>query len=235
MGFHKIRAGAALLVSSLLLAACADPTAGIEIRPGSTTSATNLDALRPPSGVTYRYALETKDVPIPVTLTLRSQRRSAKVYDYIGTMAIALPPSDNNEEIGNLVAESFGVKEVKFRGNNLVFPVSLRTDNRFRSLSSKLLLNKGKYVPHDCLAVLGTCKYTSLNEQGKSIKLVSETTESGGIWRSDTRPDPAAGPQPDGEGRLRAVYSLDRNGVLIDMILARIGGGPQDTVVFRRK
>lgn len=216
-----------------ILAACVDPTAGIAIRSG-ITSQTDLDSLRPPSGVTYRYALETKDVPIPVTLTLKSKRRSAKVYDYIGTMAITLPPSKNNEEIGNLVAKSFGVKDVKFRGDNLIFPVSLRTDNRFRSVSSKLLLLNNRYVPHDCLAVLGTCKYTSLNEQGQSIKLISETTEASGIWRSETRPDPAAGPQPGGEGRQRAIYSLDRNGVLIDMILARVGAD-NEVVVFRRK
>lgn len=233
MRFPRSRRLLGLLGALTVLAACADPGPPIEIRPG-ITSATNLDALRPPSGVTYRYALETKDVPIPVTLTLRSQRRSAKIYDYVGTMAISLPPSDNNEEIGNLVARSFGVKDVKFRGNDLVFPVSLRTDNRFRSISSRLLLLNSRYVPHDCLAVLGTCKYRSITENGDSIRLISETTESNGVWRSETRPDPAAGPQK-GDGRQRAIYSLDRNGVLIDLVLVSTGGSPQETVIFRRK
>lgn len=234
MGLLKFRPVLIPVFMSLFLAACADPGPPIEIRPG-ITSATDLDRLRPPSGVTYRFSLETKDVPIPVTLTLRSQRRSARVYDYIGTMAITLPASENNEEIGNLVAQSFGVKDVRFRGNDLVFPVNLRTDNRFRSLSSKLLLLNSRFEPHDCLAVLGTCKYTSISEQGQAIRLVSETTESGGVWRSETRPDPAAGRQPGGQGRQRSIYSLDRNGVLLDLVLQQFGTQENETVIFRRK
>ncbi len=217
------------LIALSFLAACADPADSIAIRPGLTSDA-NLDALRPPSGVTYRYKMESGDIPVPVSLSLRSKRRSARVYDYTGTMAIRFPDEVNFAEIGALVAQSFGVSDIKFSGSTASFPVALRTDNRFRSLSSDFLRSSGRYVPHDCFAVLGRCTYRAF-EGDQSVTLVSETTESGGIWTTVTRP--AAGSQ--GTGRQRMIYSLDRNGVMVDLVVSSTGQGGREPLVFRRQ
>ena len=135
-----------------LLAACASPEPKVAIRSGIGQTA-NLDAIRPPSGVTYRYSLEADGVQLPVDLRLRSKRRSAKIYDYSGTLNLTLPvpESGNLEEVGDLIAEAFKLDQlnVRLRKNKLLIPVQLRTDNRFRSLSSNLVLTQSQFRPHD--------------------------------------------------------------------------------------
>lgn len=217
------------LTSLLVLAACAE-VEPVSIRPGLTSEA-NLDRLRPPSGVTYRFALEDGDLPVPVELTLRSSRRGARIYDYNGAMSIRFPDNVNFENVGDLVAQTFGVKDVTFRGSTVSFPVKLRTDNRFRSLNSSFVGRAGSYVPHDCFAVLGTCSYRAVNAEGQALDLVSETTETNGVWRSVTKPKRGSGVS----GTQRMTYSLDRNGVLLDMVLSSNQGGQRSRLVFRRK
>ncbi|WP_298290181.1 hypothetical protein [uncultured Litoreibacter sp.] len=218
-----------------LIAACAPPAPPVSIRGGIGQTA-NLDAIRPPSGVTYRYQMETDGVPVPVELRLRSKRRSASVYDYRGNLTILLPEADNLEEIGRLIGETLKVDDIKIgiQGNKLLIPVNLRTDNRFRSLSSSLVLLESKYAPHDCFAVIGTCRYTAF-EGDKSIALVAETTEKNGVWRTRTKPDPRKRKPGQQTGAQSLVYSIDKNAVLIDMVLTSVRGGQRSSVVFRRK
>ncbi len=219
----------------MLVAACAQPAPPISIRPGIGQAA-NLDAIRPPSGARYSYAMEADGVPVPVELQLRSQRRSANVYDYTGTLNMTLPQADNLEEIGQIIAKSLKVDDlnVGIKGNKLLIPVNLRTDNRFRSISSNLVLVKSNYKPHDCFAVIGTCRYTA-SEGDRSIALVAKTTEAGGIWKTKTRPDPNERQSRPAGGAQTLIYSIDKNAVLIDMVLSQSERGQRSSVVFRRK
>ncbi len=225
-------------VGLALLAACSAPAPPISIRPG-IGQAVNLDAIRPPSGAGYRYALEADGVASPIALQLRSQRRSAKVYDYTGNMIIQLPDvpeTANLEEVGAALAQALKLEDlnIEIRGNTLRFPVKLRTDNRFRSLASDLVLMRSKYAPHDCFAVIGTCRYTASQGQ-RSIALVAETSEKNGVWKTVTKPDPTKRQSGQPGGAQTLIYSIDRNAVLIDMILSQTDQGQRSSVVFRRQ
>lgn len=223
------------LVTLAMLAACAEPGPPINIRSGIGQAA-DLDALRPPSGVTYRYKMEVNGAPVPAEMQLRSRRINATTYDYNGSFVLTLPEVDDLNEIKELVARSFEVRDIKVRiwGNSIIIPVTLRTDNRFRSKSSSLALTRSRYAPHDCFAVIGTCRYT-VTEGRRSVALISETTEKDGVWRAKTKADPRkkrAG-QPSQTGQ--ATYSIDQNGVLVDMVLTNIRNGERTTMVIRRK
>lgn len=227
-----------IVIAASILAACAAPQPPVSIRPGIGQAA-NLDAIRPPSGAGYRYALEADGVPTPIELQLRSKRRSAKVYDYQGNMVIQLPDipeTENLEEVGQALAKALKLDElnIDIRGNAIRFPVTLRTDNRFRSLASNLVLVRSKYAPHDCFAVIGTCRYTA-SEGNRSIALIAETTEENGVWRTTTKPDPAKRKPGQPGGAQTLIYSIDKNAVLIDMVLSQTNQGQRSSVVFRRK
>lgn len=223
------------LVTLAVLAACAEPGPPINIRSG-IGQAVDLDALRPPSGVTYRYKMEVNGAPVPAEVELRSRRINATTYDYNGSFVLTLPEVENLNDIKDLIARSFEVRDIKVRvrGNSIIIPLSVRTDNRFRSRSSSLALTRARFAPHDCFAVIGTCRYTA-TEGANSIALISETTERDGVWRTVTRPDPRKRQpgQPAQTGR--STYSIDQNGVLVDMILTSIRGGERSTMVIRRK
>lgn len=224
-----------LALLATLLSACAAPGPAISIRSG-VGQATDLDAIRPPSGATYRYVMEAEGAPVPALLTLTSKRRNAARYDYNGTMTLALPQTDNLEEIGKIVTQALKLEESKIRiqGNNLIIPVGLRADNRFRSLSSNLALQESSYSPHDCFAVIGTCRYVA--KQGtQTIALIAETTEKDGVWRTRTRPDPAKRKPGQQSGAQTLTYSIDKNAVFIDMVLSQSQGSQRSTVVLRRK
>lgn len=216
-----------------LLAACTPPAPPVAIR-GGITQAINLDTVRPPSGVTYRYQMEAADLPFPVELRLTSRRRSANTIDYTGSMIMTLPQAGNLEEIGRLIARGLDAEDVSIgiEGNRLLVPIKVRTDNRFRSVKSQLNLIDTQFAPHDCFAVLGTCRYTA-TEQGRAVSLVTETTEENGVWSTRTRPDRSRGTR--GSGSQLLTYSLDRNAVVIDMVITTSQGGQRSTTIFRRK
>jgi len=217
------------------LAACAPPPPPIEIRPGIGQSV-DLDAIRPPSGATYRYALQSDGLPISVELRLTSRRKSAQIYDYRGALTMTLPQAGDLEAVSRVLQAALEVQklDVKVSGNRLSVPVNLRTDNRFRSTDSTMLLQKAAYVPHDCFAVIGTCRY-EVREGEQFIALVSETTEESGVWRTRTRPDPARRQRGQGGGTQTQIYSIDKNAVLIDMALTSQRAGQRSTIIFRRK
>ncbi len=218
-----------------VLSACAAPGPAISIRSG-VGQAADLDAIRPPSGATYRYVMEAEGAPVPALLTLTSKRRSATRYDYSGTMTLALPQSENLEEIGKIVTQALKLEETKIRieGNKLIVPVGLLADNRFRSVSSNLALQESSYTPHDCFAVIGTCRYVA-KQGNQTIALIAKTSEKDGVWRTRTRPDPAKRQAGQQQGTQTLTYSIDKNAVFIDMVLSQSQGGQRSTVVLRRK
>ena len=83
--------------------------------------------------------------------------------------------------------------------------------------------------------MLGTCRYKAVDSSGLALSLVTETTEENGVWRSKTVLDPKAkNPEIPLDVR-RAVYSIDKNAVLIDMYILRTSGGQRSQFAIRRK
>ncbi|MEP5758350.1 MAG: hypothetical protein ABJ327_03360 [Litoreibacter sp.] len=223
------------LLTICMLAACTDPTTVGRIRPG-IGSDVDLDAIRPPSGKTYSFSVEQGGLPIPASLTLTSKRRSDKVYDYTGAMVLQVPgEGEQLREVAKAVSEVFKAKGPSIRGNQIFVPLNIRADNRFRSTSSSLLSANDSFDPHDCFAVLGTCRFTATRGENAMLDFVSETTESGGIWRTVTR---VASPDvPEQIRRIREVmtYSIDEHAVIIDLALSERGTGSRDISVFKRQ
>ncbi|TDT77422.1 hypothetical protein BDE40_0709 [Litoreibacter halocynthiae] len=218
----------------LALAGCAAPQGSVTIRPGLGAEA-DLDAIRPPSEATYNFILTNDGAPVPATMSLTSRKRSGNRYTYSGQMVLTLPAAENLEQVAAVIAEALGKTTVRARGNQLFIPVGLTTDNRFRSSRSNITSDVTRYAPHDCFAVLGTCRYKAIDRSGRVAALVSETTEQDGVWRSKTELDPRAkNPGLTNEIR-RAVYSIDKNAVLIDMVVMRGSGARRTSFAIRRK
>lgn len=224
----------AVLVAVLALAACASPPPVGTVRPGLGSDA-DLDSSRPPSGVTYTYDLINDSVPIPASMTLTSRKRGATAYSYRGQMVLTLPEAQNLEEIAAVISQTIGQTTVRAKGNQLFIPIGLESDNRFRATSSNITGDTTRYSPHDCFAVIGTCRYKAIDRSGRAASLVSETTEKGGVWRSVTVLDPKADNAGLINERRRAVYSIDKNAVLIDMVVLRGSGPRRSTFSIRRK
>ncbi|MEP3347706.1 MAG: hypothetical protein ABJN34_04980 [Litoreibacter sp.] len=223
-----------ILVAGLALAGCATTTAPIEIRPG-IGSDVDLDALRPPTGVTYNFILENAGAPVPIEMRLTSRRRGANNYTYNGQMVVSLPQAENLEEITKVLKGILGKSSIRVQGNQLFIPVGLTADNRFRSTKSDITGDVTRYTPHDCFAVLGTCRYKAIDSSGVAVSLISETTEENGVWRSRTKLDPRAkNPDLPNETR-RSVFSIDKNGVLIDMYILRNSGAGRSEFAIKRK
>lgn len=223
------------LLALALVAACSDPLPPASVRPG-ISSATDLDRLRPASGVTYRFVLTATGVPVPGTLQLRSQRINSRTMLYKGALGIPLPAGPEAEEVAALFQSALQREGLAVRGGQLLIPTQTRTDNRFRSTSSALLRQASRFVPHDCFAVLGSCAYTAIRSDGVRARVLSETTESGGIWTTQQRFDPRRAPSELQRIRVTMVYSLGRDGVMRDLAITTRGGpdGPS-RMTFRRK
>ena len=123
--------------------------------------------------------------------------------------------------------------KVRVRGNDIIIPVNLQADNRFRSTSSNFLLQQVSYAPNDCFAVIGTCRYEVM-ARGQRARLISETTEENGIWRTRTRLDPRdrRGQPARSES---SIYSIDKNGVPIDIAVIGQADGQKSVVTIRRR
>lgn len=228
-----IKLKAVVLIAVTALAGCAVPTLPIEIRPG-VGSDVDFDGIRPPSGKTYRYVLENEGVPVPVTVSLRSRRLSASKYTYNGQMVVTLPEAGNLEDIANVLSDVLGKTSIRVRGNQLLVPVGLKADNRFRSTSSNITGDVTRYAPHDCFAVIGSCRYKASDRNGFTVSLLTTTTEKNGVWQSRTVLDPKAkNPKGPFEAR-RSVYSIDANAVLIDMFILRTSRGQRTSFAMKR-
>jgi len=218
----------------LTLAGCAAPQGPVSIRPGLGSEA-DLDAIRPPSGATYNFILTNDAAPVPATMSITSRKRGGNRYTYTGQMVLTLPEAENLEEITALISEALGKTTVRARGNQLFIPVGLTTDNRFRSSRSNITSDVTRYAPHDCFGVIGTCQYRAIDRLGHVAALVTETTEKDGVWRSKTKLDPTAKNLGLVNETRRAIYSIDKNAVLIDMVVTRGSGAQRTRFAIRRK
>jgi hypothetical protein len=216
------------LSAAIFLSACASPVAVTKIRPG-IGSEVNLDQLRPPSGVTYNFSVLRNGQPLPAALTLKSRRINATTYDYKGAMVLRLPDNIGNlQETAKDIAKVFGTEAPTIRNNRVFLPMRIRTDNRFRGTASTLLTGSDRYVPHDCIATLGRCEYEAVSGNRKAAFVVN-TTETGGVWRAKTQ-------RVDDTSQSRKMtYSLDRNGVLLDMSMSGRRDGRTSTITFVRQ
>lgn len=217
---------------AVLLAAC-DAPQQINIRPG-IGSDVDLDRLRPPSGVTYQFSTEVGGVPQDGTLVLRSRRLGSNRYRYSGDIVLDFPEGANLEEGFNLVAQAFELDGLRAEGSQIFIPLSFTTDNRFRSVYTTDLNGRARHLPHDCFAVLGSCRFRDIQEGGQATIEV-ETTETGGVWTSVKRVVSSSAPVAPQDRRETLTYSLDRNGVIIDYFVTNREDGKLVTTAYRRK
>ncbi|WP_394198202.1 hypothetical protein [Litoreibacter albidus] len=223
-----------ILLAGLVVAGCSAPRDPIQIRPGIGAEV-DLNAISPPSGMRYNFALVNEGVPVPVTMSLTSRKRSNSKYTYNGQMVMTLPEAENLEDIAQVLSEAMGKSSIRVRGNQLFIPVGLTADNRFRSTSSNITGDVTKYAPHDCFGVLGTCRYKAIARDGSAVSLITKTTEEGGVWRSTTVLDPKANNAGVPNETRRSVYSIDQNAVLIDMFILRSSGAERSDFAIKRK
>lgn len=216
------------------LSGCDVAPSGQSIRPG-VGSEVDLDAAKPPSGVTYRFALSTEGAPFSAEMSLRSRQRSATRYTYTGMMTLTLPDVENLEDISKVVAKTLGKSPVRVKGNQLFVPIGLTADNRFRAVKSNILSDVTEFAPHDCFAVLGACRHTSTDKSGRSVSLLTMTTEEAGVWHAKTKLDPKANNKGIKQSPRHAVFSIDKNAVLIDMVMSRGIGAQRSNFSIRRK
>ncbi len=226
------------LCAAATLTACAPPeqAAQLAIRPG-ISQVVDLDTLRPPSGVTYRYKVEVKDLPLPVELVVTSRRRGDGAYEYVGNYIYTLPSGEGLEDVSRVLRQTLEVEDLKVevRGNQLLVPYRHISDNRFRIAVSTFQAQSRRTVPHDCFATLGSCQYTStISGDPRPVRFLADTTEASGIWTSRLRADPSQGFASQ-LARQTLTYSLDRNGVPIDLVVQSRLRGMSETTVFRRQ
>lgn len=225
------------LLGLFLLAACGQPssTTSVNIRPGIGQEV-NLNALRPPSGVTYKYVLASDRFPAPVFLTLTSRRRGETTYEYTGSRILSLPEAGNLDQLRQIVARTLKVRDINVRieGNKIITPAKLRTDNRFRARLANFAEADTIYAPHDCFGVIGTCRYT-VTEGRRRAGFIAKTTESNGIWRSEIRVDPRNRTRGQLPITREHFYSMDKNGVVLDMIQITTFRGQTSELTIRRR
>ncbi|SFR46286.1 hypothetical protein [Litoreibacter janthinus] len=223
-----------MVLAGFALTGCAAPQSEVTIRSGIGAEV-DLDAVRPPSGVTYRFSLTSDQSPVPAVMSLTSRKRSGNRYTYNGQLVLTLPEAEKLEDIAAVISEALGKTTVRAKGNQLFVPVGLTADNRFRSSRSNITADVTRYAPHDCFAVLGTCRYQAIDRGGNVAALLTETTEQDGVWRSKTVLDPKAQNKGLAAETRRAVYSIDKNAVLIDMVVTRGAGPRRSQFAIRRQ
>lgn len=218
------------LTMILFLAACvAGPG---QVQPG-LGSDVDQDQLTPPSGVKYDFVLSKAGEPESFTMALVSKRLSANRYRYAGNIFIPLPDSD--PEIADFVIEVmrevFNDPTIRQSGDKIVVALRVETDRRFRATRSNILFADLKFMPHDCFAQIGTCRSTVSGPLGKAV-IETKTSESGGIWRSDSRF--VSGAKDAAFERRSMTYSIDQNGVLLDATFTTVVDGMTETFNVRR-
>ena len=206
----------------LALAACAPlPEGGPRqltaegVRPG-IGAAHDLAAARPPLGTPVRYLIHTPLRDEPSTLEIRLDRREG---GYLRSETVRVPERSAAE--ARLIATMIGQRDGRaaaVEGTDVVLGARERTDALGRTVEA----DRGggavtRWDPHDCRATPGECRTVRTNPDGRADPLVVTTTEAGGIWRREVRRDPAS----DLPGRTtlleEAFFSLDEDGLLIDM------------------
>jgi hypothetical protein len=214
----------------LFLSACVAGTG--QVQPG-LGSDLDQDQLTPPSGARYDFVLSKSGEPESFKMALVSKRLAANRYRYDGSIFIPLP-GDNPELVAMVIEvmrEVFDDPTIRQSGDKLVVALRVETDRRFRATRSNILLADLKFTPHDCFAQIGTCRSTVSGPLGKAV-VETETSESGGIWRSESRF--VSGTRDAAFERRSMTYSIDQNGVLLDATFTTQADGVTETFSVRR-
>jgi hypothetical protein len=214
----------------LFLSACVAGTG--QVQPG-LGSDLDQDQLTPPSGARYDFVLSKSGEPESFKMALVSKRLAANRYRYDGSIFIPLP-GDNAELVAMVIEvmrEVFEDPTIRQSGDKLVVALRVETDRRFRATRSNILLADLRFMPHDCFAQIGTCRSTVSGPLGKAV-VETETSESGGIWRSESRF--VSGTKDAAFERRSMTYSIDQNGVLLDATFTTQADGVTETFSVRR-
>lgn len=223
------------VVLAVVLMGCAQPTKRvIDIRPGIGAEV-DLDALRPPSGVRYVFDMEDAAGPIPMDMSLVARKTGTKLYRYSGELRLETPSTPAElADLSNRISQVFKGSGLRVQGTQVLLPFYMDTDNRFRVRQHRMAMFNldDRYEPHDCFAQLGTCTSRAVSATGSITEARIETTEEGGIWRSEARVTYGA---PRKTRRQTMIYSLDENGIPIDLLIVTRGPDGSRTNVMRRK
>lgn len=185
------------------------------IRPGVTSSA-GFDQVSPPVGelVRYRIMSPLRDEPSELSVTYRP----ATDGGFLREETVRIPETSIVEArmIASMVRQRDG-RSADVVGTDVILREQDRIDSRGRTLHSDRGGVQLSFDPHDCRATLGTCRTTRTGPEGDEVPLLVQTSELGGIWRSEIRRDPERDPASRGALLEETIYSVDENAVLIDM------------------
>lgn len=224
----------AVLSATLALAGCFKPqeisTEGM--RPGISSGKDYQEAeLRPGLRVSYEYVTPPGS-PLKMSSSFATRRGDGENIDYSGQLRLFVPGGDA-ERIAEIMLPPGIDLPFRVSGDSVIFDGEGTVDRMGRHLALTTRLESAVFSPHDCMAVLGTCRSTAVRSDGERVHVIVETTEANGFWRSTTRLDPM---QMQGSNRLiaRNVFSLDRTMLLIDMRTIDYQTQPIEPVMIRR-
>jgi hypothetical protein len=211
----------AVLLALLLLAACAPlPDGGPRqltaegIRPGVGASH-DFGAGQPPLGTPVRYLIHTPVRERPNEMMVVIDRSAGGL---VRTETVRIPESSATEArlIATMIRQRDGRAAV-VEGTEVVLRAIELLDPQGRTVAS----NRGgavvRWDPHDCHGTPGECRTARTDADGRTRYLVVSTTETGGIWREEVHRDPSRDPQGRATLLQESFYSLDDDGLLLDM------------------
>ncbi len=216
-----MKSGASVLML-LALAACAPlPKSDLGklssqgVRPGAT-SAAGFDQASPPVDQLVRYQILSplRDDPSELSVIFHPGENGG----FVREETVRIPESSIVEArmIASMVRQRDG-RAADVVGTDVILRELDQIDHRGRTLHSDRGGAQLTFEPHDCRATLGTCRTTRIDTDGEQVPLLVQTSELGGIWRSEIRRDPERDPASRGALLEETIYSVDENAVLIDM------------------
>ena len=159
------------------------------VRPGLTAEQIE-NVPRVPNGLRKRWrmsgteAFETLKPIMDVRL-----KRSGETVRWDGNLNFVLP-GVNAREIARQLEQATGL-DAPIRGNRALVPVAMASDSKGRITRFGFFGDMVTYTPHDCQNTLGRCKSLWRDEEGRTRRVVVDTTERNGRWYSVVRLDPA--------------------------------------------
>jgi hypothetical protein len=183
------------------------------VRPGAGSEA--LDRAKP-VGEAFRYSIATPLRSEPSEMTVTFRRGDGGRYLREEIVRISEKTAPEAKLIAAMVRQRDG-RQAEIVGSDVILRAADRIDRRGRTRRSDRDGLRVSYQPHDCRATLGECRAVRTDPDGRPSYLLVRTGESGGIWHEQVRHDPARDPQGRTDLLTESFYSLDANGVLVDM------------------
>ena len=208
-------------VALLVLAACAPlPEDGPRqltaegIRPG-VVAPNDFGADQPPLGTPVRYLIQTPLRERPNEMTVVIDRNEGGL---VRTETVRIPESSAAEArlIATMIRQRDGRAAV-VEGTEVVLRAVELLDPQGRTVASDRGGAIVRWDPHDCHGTPGECRTVRTDADGRTRHLVVTTSETGGIWREEVRRDPSRDPQGRATLLQESFYSLDEDGLLLDM------------------